>query len=76
MPNCAWTFKDRGGNDRTDSDVNASGITDCTRLDWGERDSTVDAGFVELAAYGDYVWHDRDVDGQQEFGEEGMEVLL
>ncbi|MBK9994322.1 MAG: DUF11 domain-containing protein [Saprospiraceae bacterium] len=72
MPNCAWTFKDRGGNDRTDSDVNASGITDCTRLDWGERDSTVDAGFVELAAYGDYVWHDRDVDGQQEFGEEGI----
>ncbi|MBK7224392.1 MAG: DUF11 domain-containing protein [Saprospiraceae bacterium] len=72
MPNCAWTFKDRGGNDRTDSDVNASGVTDCTHLDWGERDSTVDAGFVELAAYGDYVWHDRDVDGQQEFGEEGI----
>ncbi|MBK7226354.1 MAG: DUF11 domain-containing protein [Saprospiraceae bacterium] len=72
MPNCAWTFKDRGNNDRMDSDVNASGITSCTRLDWGERDSTVDAGFVELAAYGDFVWHDRDADGQQEFGEEGI----
>ncbi|MBK8643999.1 MAG: hypothetical protein IPN15_17860 [Saprospiraceae bacterium] len=25
----------------------------------GRRDSTWDAGLVELAKYGDYVWHDR-----------------
>jgi len=73
MPNCAWTFPNKAnGNDRLDSDVNTSGITPCYHLDWGERDSTVDAGFVELSKYGDYVWHDRDVDGMQDSAEEGL----
>ncbi|MBK9992830.1 MAG: DUF11 domain-containing protein [Saprospiraceae bacterium] len=72
MPNCNWTFKEKGTDKQFDSNANLNGITDCIHLDWGERDSTVDAGFVELAAYGDYVWHDRDVDGQQESGEEGV----
>ncbi len=72
MPNCGFTFKDRGINDALDSDVNAAGFTECTFLQWGERDSTWDAGLVELAKYGDYVWHDRDADGRQETGEEGI----
>ena len=76
MPNCAFTFKDRGGNDAKDSDVSPSGITACTFLQWGERDSTWDAGLVELAKYGDYVWHDRDADGVQEVGEEGIKDVV
>ncbi|HRG32603.1 MAG: DUF11 domain-containing protein [Saprospiraceae bacterium] len=76
MPNCAFTFKDKGGNDAKDSDVSPSGITACTFLQWGERDSTWDAGLVELAKYGDYVWHDRDADGVQEVGEEGIKDVV
>ncbi|MEP7196464.1 MAG: SdrD B-like domain-containing protein [Saprospiraceae bacterium] len=70
--NYGWTFSDRGGDDRKDSDANSAGISPCTHLDWGERDSTWDAGLVELATYGDYVWHDKDGDGMQEPGEEGV----
>ena len=76
MPNCAFTFKDKGGNDAKDSDVDAAGITSCTFLQWGERDSTWDAGLVELASYGDYVWHDRNANGIQEVGEEGVGGVL
>ncbi|MBK7233757.1 MAG: hypothetical protein IPH93_16225, partial [Saprospiraceae bacterium] len=76
MPNCAFTFKDRGGNDAKDSDPNAAGITACTFLQWGERDSTWDAGLVELAKYGDFVWHDRNANGIQELGEEGIKDVL
>ncbi|MBK6700115.1 MAG: DUF11 domain-containing protein [Saprospiraceae bacterium] len=72
MPNCAFTFRDKGGNDAKDSDVDAAGVTACTFLQWGERDSTWDAGLVELASYGDYVWHDRNANGIQEPGEEGV----
>jgi hypothetical protein len=70
--NYAWTFRDIGLNDLIDSDVDASGITICTHLDIGEREATIDAGLVELASYGDFVWHDRNGDGMQSFGEEGV----
>lgn len=70
--NYAWTFRDIGVNDLIDSDVDASGITICTHLDIGEREATIDAGLVELASYGDFVWHDRNGDGMQSFGEEGV----
>ncbi len=76
---CGFTFKDKGTSDRKDNDANQSGITDCTFLDWGERDSTIDAGLVLWASYGDYVWHDRNANGIQESGEEpiqGVEVTL
>lgn len=56
--------------------MSPSGITACTFLQWGERDSTWDAGLVELAKYGDYVWHDRDADGVQEVGEEGIKDVV
>ena len=72
MTNCAFTFPNRGGNDATDSDVDPTGITPCIPLRWGQRDSTWDAGLVELASYGDFVWHDKDADGVQEAGEEGV----
>ncbi|NOT37233.1 MAG: DUF11 domain-containing protein [Saprospiraceae bacterium] len=74
--NCGFTFKDSTSNDKTDSDVNPAGISDCTFLDWGERDSTMDAGLVLWASYGDYIWHDRDVDGMQESGEEPVPGVL
>lgn len=74
--NYGWTFKNKGGDDAKDSDVNASGVTECTHLDWGERDSTIDAGLVQLAKYGDYVWHDRNANGMQDAGEEGIGQIL
>ncbi|MEP7196465.1 MAG: SdrD B-like domain-containing protein [Saprospiraceae bacterium] len=70
--NYGWTLQDRGANDRLDSDVNASGISICTHLDTDERDSTIDAGLVEFATYGDFVWHDKNGDGMQTVGEEGI----
>jgi len=72
MPNCAFTFMDRGNNNAVDSDPTAAGITPCTFLEWGERDSTWDAGLVELTKYGDFVWHDRNANGIQDLGEEGI----
>ncbi|NOT37245.1 MAG: DUF11 domain-containing protein [Saprospiraceae bacterium] len=75
MPNCAWTFSNIGSNDLIDSDVDTLGVTDCKFLEWGERDSTKDAGLVELACYGDYVWHDRNGDGMQSFNEEGIKDI-
>jgi SdrD B-like domain/Secretion system C-terminal sorting domain len=70
---CGFTFKDRGQIDSLDSDVDASGVGPCTYIEPGERDSTYDAGLVAWASYGNYVWHDRDADGRQEGGEEGIE---
>ena len=73
-PDCVFTFPNEGVNDSLDSDVNAAGIGPCTFIEPGERDSTYDAGLVELASIGDFVWHDRDADGVQEGGdEEGIE---
>ena len=76
---CGFTFKDKGGNDKKDNDANDAGITDCIFLDWGQRDSTADAGLVLWASYGDYTWHDRNANGMQEAGEEpiaGVKVTL
>ena len=70
--NCGFTFQDRGNDDRLDSDVNSAGVGPCTYIEPGERDSTYDAGLVAYASYGDLVWHDRDGDGRQDAGEEGI----
>ncbi|MGB0929214.1 MAG: SdrD B-like domain-containing protein, partial [Chitinophagales bacterium] len=72
------------GNDANDSDANpTTGQSHTTNLSPGEHDPTLDAGFYpeesELASLGDYVWLDVDADGQQEFGEpgiEGVQVIL
>lgn len=69
-PDCVFTFPNQGVQDSLDSDVNAAGVGPCTYIEPGERDSTYDAGLVELASLGDYVWHDRNADGIQDGGDE------
>jgi hypothetical protein len=59
------------GNDVSDSD-SVAGKTGNYTLVAGETNLTVDAGFTKLAALGDYVWKDLDVDGVQDAGEPGI----
>ncbi|MFK7886530.1 MAG: SdrD B-like domain-containing protein [Gammaproteobacteria bacterium] len=61
------------GDDATDSDAGASGITGPITLASGENNSTIDAGLVnQLASLGDKVFKDLDADGQQDAGEPGV----
>ncbi|MCB1759812.1 MAG: RICIN domain-containing protein [Gammaproteobacteria bacterium] len=63
-----------GSDASIDSDAGAGGASQCTTLDSGENDPTVDAGLVEIAEsrLGDFVWHDLDADGVQDAGETGI----
>ncbi|QSV45388.1 SdrD B-like domain-containing protein [Geobacter benzoatilyticus] len=61
------------GNDATDSDASASGVTACIDLIAGQTNNTVDAGlYVMPAAIGDFVWNDANKNGQQDNGETGI----
>ena len=76
---CAFTQQDQGGDDTLDSDVDEFGLAPCTTIQGGEYDSTFDAGLFVLVDIGDFVWHDLDGDGIQDFNEPGIEdvtVLL
>ncbi|PZP92129.1 MAG: hypothetical protein DI587_32895 [Variovorax paradoxus] len=57
-----FTTANAGGNDATDSDVNASGVSHTVTLAIGQSDLTVDAGIVQrpvtTGAIGDFVWFD------------------
>ncbi len=73
--NYGFTKQDQGGDDRLDSDVNQAGVGPCTHIDAGEIDNTYDVGLVLFASLGDYVWHDRNLNGMQDFGEEGIQSV-
>ena len=61
---------DLGGNDATDSDANiVTGVTSLITLNSGENNLTIDAGFYKPASLGDYVWEDKNANGQQDLGE-------
>ncbi|MEJ8851434.1 SdrD B-like domain-containing protein [Variovorax rhizosphaerae] len=62
------------GNDATDSDAGANGLTGVYTLTSGQTNTTVDAGFKPLnnAAIGDRVWLDANNNGQQDAGEVGL----
>ncbi|MRR28947.1 hypothetical protein EG834_01115, partial [bacterium] len=61
------------GNDATDSDANASGVTGCYTLVAGQTNLTVDAGlYLMPATIGDFVWNDTNKNGQQDAGEMGI----
>jgi len=67
------------GDDRTDSDANASGQTGIISLKEGEAIRTVDAGLVakvveppKTGSIGDRVWLDTNKDGMQTGGEQGV----
>lgn len=75
-PDYVFTFQNQGGDDELDSDANAAGVGHCTFIDAGERDSTYDAGIVLLSGLGDFVWHDRNANGVQDPGEEGISEVV
>ena len=60
------------GSDVTDSDANASGKTGPIVLPYATDDNTVDAGLYKLSSIGDYVWEDKNYNGQQDGGESGI----
>ena len=69
----AFTKMDQGSDDAKDSDADVTtGKTICTYISAGEVDKTWDAGIYKPASIGDYVWYDKDCDGIQDAGEEGV----
>ena len=61
------------GADATDSDaLPGTGFTAPVVLTSGQTDTTVDAGFVQPAAIGNFTWVDSDFDGQQDAGEPAL----
>jgi protocatechuate 3,4-dioxygenase beta subunit len=61
------------GNDPTDSDADPNtGWTGTINLISGETDNTNDAGFIQLAAVGNFVWQDNNGNGIQDPGELGV----
>ncbi len=61
------------GNDASDSDADVgTGVTGNYTLASGESNLTVDAGYYKLAKLGDFVWVDKNRNGQQDGGEPGI----
>jgi choice-of-anchor A domain-containing protein/uncharacterized repeat protein (TIGR01451 family)/TQXA domain-containing protein len=76
-----FTNQDGGNDDEIDSDANINtGKTVCTTLTSGENDLSWDAGIyaetVCMNKIGNYVWHDKNVDGIQNQNEEGIEGVV
>ena len=70
-----FTLQDQGSDDTVDSDANpVSGWSAQITLIAGQHDNSIDAGLVVQAtvAVGDRVWHDQNVNGQQDSGETGI----
>ncbi|MGC9399613.1 MAG: SdrD B-like domain-containing protein [Anaerolineae bacterium] len=66
-------------DEATDSDVGAGGNTPPFTLGEGETNPDWDAGVVQTASVGDFVWHDIDEDGIQdneEVGQPGVTVEI
>ncbi len=68
------TGQDLGADDALDSDINATtGQTIITTLTSGENDPTWDGGlYTQPASLGDYVWLDANLNGTQDFNEDGV----
>jgi len=69
-----FTLQNVGG-DTLDSDANSAGNTDQITITSGEEELKWDAGLIEYATLGDFVWHDLDGDGVQDAGEPGMDDI-
>ena len=74
--NYIFTQQNKGSNDGLDSDVNANGESQIVTLLPGDVDLTIDAGLVETASLGDYVWLDTNEDGVQDGTEPGFENVV
>ena len=69
----AFTTADAGNDDALDSDADlVTGKTQTVTLTSGEFNGTLDAGLVQMASLGDYVFEDLDADGVQDAGEKGI----
>jgi uncharacterized surface anchored protein len=68
-----FTTANLGGND-VDSDADpTTGLTQTVTLESGDNNLTLDAGLVQqVASLGDTVFHDKNADGIQDEGEEGI----
>ena len=72
-----FTTQDAGSDDNKDSDANINtGKTICTTLTSGENDLSWDAGLYKEVVctnkIGDFVWHDKNVNGIQDSNEPGI----
>jgi hypothetical protein len=71
-----FTAQGVGGDLYKDSNADPlTGFTTCTTVDPGEDDRSKDAGLCEeecLNKIGDFVWHDKNVNGIQDNGEPGI----
>lgn len=67
-----FTQQDQGDNDVVDSDADASGLTGVIALTSGQVDTTQDAGILQPAFIGDYIWEDANFDGIQDIDEAGL----
>ncbi len=69
-----FTTANAGGDDTVDSDADeVTGMTQVVTLASNEHNPTLDAGLIELAGLGDFVWEDLDGDGVQDNNEPGVE---
>jgi protocatechuate 3,4-dioxygenase beta subunit len=66
------TSPHQGGNDATDSDIDAAGNTAPITLAPGETNNKADAGLYRAASLGDTVWYDSNRNGMQDGGEAGV----
>jgi fimbrial isopeptide formation D2 family protein/uncharacterized repeat protein (TIGR01451 family) len=77
-----YVFTERGAGSDNAVDSNpatATGVTATVTLAAGDYDPTIDAGLYRPASVGDYVWHDTNVNGVQDAGEQpvpGVTVTL
>ncbi len=72
-----FSGKDLGGNEATDSDADANGVTDCVTLSAGQNYLDLDAGINKPAAsLGDFVFNDVNKDGVQGPSELGIGNVL
>ncbi len=60
------------GNDASDSDADAAGLSQVVTLASSENNKTIDAGFYQSASLGDRVWLDANANGRQDAGENGV----
>jgi serine-aspartate repeat-containing protein C/D/E len=65
-----------GGNDATDSDIDATGQTGSYTLADGQTDLSADAGLYQTATIGNRVWYDSNANGVQDAGEAGAAGVL
>ncbi|MBL9128646.1 MAG: hypothetical protein JNL97_13410, partial [Verrucomicrobiales bacterium] len=72
--NLAFTRQNAPGSGTADgSDPDPlTGVTGNINLSYGAQDLNWDAGLVQLAEIGDFVWEDLDRDGQQQGNEPGI----